>query len=287
MATAKQRAWRAKFARLYGHKRRHNPRRKKRSGGGFGDGHARRPRVHVGGGLMTLAPGSPWKKKIRRVNPILAQYLNPRRRRRKGGHMARRHRRHHRNPPEIAQILHHPGDVLIPPLIAGVSAYSVVTGGNYLMVNFLSTYLPTALPGTVTDVLTKAGVRAAVAWGGDYLVKRSAPHYLGAYRIGAGLGIVASAVMEFLGKTFILGLGDEAQMPGSALAGVAGAGAYLRQPLRGLAGGRAALGDAVDGTGAYMDSQVRLRGVGGLRLGSMQGNRSFNQLYGTGGPWGG
>lgn len=176
------------------------------------------------------------------------------------GHRRGRRRRYGRNPPEFSEILSHPTDVIVPGLVATGAAIGVVTIGNYVQQQFLSS-MAGSFTGS-TGILMRAAVRGGVAYAGDFLVKGSP--YQGAYRTGVVVGIVGSAVLDFLGKSFTLGLGDTAQTPQSIL-GLAGAGAYVN--TRGMRG-----------MDAY--TRARLNGLGGVNRGPQAA--SMHRLYGGG-----
>jgi hypothetical protein len=207
--------------------------------------------VIVSGGRFLLGDASPFRRRIHSVNPVLATYLNPRRHR-----MARR--RYRRNPPSLDAILTHPTDVLMPGVVATGAMLGVVTVGNYVKQMFLSSF---SLGGPTGDILVTAAVRGAVAWAGDEFLMKGSPHRT-AYRIGAIVGVVGSAALDFMGKSFSLGVGDTMQTPQQLI----GFGAYTRTGFA--------------GTGAY--TRARLGGAPGL---GKVGRRAAGQdLYAVGGP---
>lgn len=215
-----------------------------------------RGRVSVRRRTFTLKRKSKFKKRLRgyRINPVLASYLNPRRGRRRS--MARR--RYRSNPP-FSAVLEHPTAFVMPGLVGAASAIGVVTVGNMIRNQFLSSF---TFGGATGNILITAAVRAGVAYAADEFVMKGT-EYREAFRIGATIGIVGSAILDFMNKSFTLGEGDSAQTP-QTLLGLSGAGGYTR---------------ALAGAGSYS----RLNGTGRAGVGAPRMAQSAtDRIYGQG-----
>lgn len=160
--------------------------------------------------------------------------------------MARR--RYGSNPhvPSFAAALRNPLAVVMPGVVGIGAAVGVVTVGNYIRRSFLSTI---NFGGETGNIVINAVVRGGVAYAGDRFLPLG--QHRGAFRIGAAVGIIGSAVLEFMGTSFVIGAGDSSQTPQSIFSGLSGIGAYQRA----LAGR--------GGVGAYQRSGINLRGVNG------------------------
>jgi hypothetical protein len=204
-----------------------------------------------------------------RINPELALYgLNPHHRRRRRSHHAayRRHRRsayrhhYHHNPGAITALFSRPMAVVVPASVGVLGAVGSVTVGNWVG-SLVAPYLPAGLagtPGSMQAILVKAVLRTGVTIGADRYLPLSPPNKQ-CLRIGAGIAIVGSALLEFMGKQFVLGANDQAQLPGQYL-GLAG---YVPRRL-----------GQVNGLQGYVNK--RLGGyVGGTPV-----DRSHDRLYG-------
>lgn len=214
-------------------------RRRQRMTGGW---HRLQGRVSNKRRTYTLKRRSPFKRRLRgyKVNPYVA--------------FNRRHRRSYRhNPPafSLARVTRDPVGVIVPATVTIGSAVGVVVGGNWLY-----TMVPVNLRPAqrMMGTLAVAVSRGAVAWGADRFLPLG--RYRSEFRIGAGVGIVGSLVLDLLGLSFTLGRGDAFQMPQSFVpAGVLGGGG---DPMLTGAGAYLARRPGVAGTGAYVSS---LRGV--------------------------
>lgn len=259
-----------------------NPRRR-RSRRTRGGGRQRRPRVRVSGRRFILGRRSPFKGKVRFVNPIIrnpiirnpfirevGMYgLNPRRR-----------RRYSRNP-----IIRNPNGAGAPTL-QGVmrDPLGVVTTGFTAMgAAYLTNSIPNMFalfPGT--DLVSKLlrGVVRVVVGGFVYgAVRAIAPRQASAAAAGAAVGSIGATVLDLLNTRLVLGYGDVVQTPGMLFAGV---GTIFGQPAagNGTAGYR--------GVGAYTRPMGRLgaytRPMGGYRgiygSGSMAMMGTGSSIYG-------
>jgi hypothetical protein len=227
------------------------------------------PRKHS----FRLKRRSRFKRRLRgyRINPGLAAYsmMNPRHRRHRG-------RRHARLNPMVGGLMKSVTGVFSPSFImqgggAVVGAVAVITVSN-MAAAYLVPYLPAGTTTGPIGIVVKAAVRGGVAYGLDRFVGPMMGRMRNPARVGMGLAIVGSALLEVLGKSFVLGQGDGAQtvqsfMPGS-LAG------YLtpRMPGMGRTGAYAISPDL----GAY--SRPRLAGVPSGIAGT--GNTAHRKLYG-------
>lgn len=202
-------------------------RRKTRRRKAFGAGSFHRPRVSVSVSERSfrLHPHSPYKGRIRRVNPYLrelglAALSNPRKKRRRS-----MRRRYHRNPNGLMAAVRNP----LPRVIdGGVTAASAI----------LTLAVPNQfLPFAGTDLFSKV-LRAAsrVAWGGLLYTmgKRVMPGQASSIASGAALAAFGSLVLDLMGTTLILGAGDtymtaQQLIPsGLSIPGMSGVGAYRR-----------------------------------------------------------
>lgn len=262
-----------------------NPRkRKKRTRGG---GKQSRPRVRVRGRRFLLGSRSPYKGKVRFVNPIIrnpiirnpfirevGMYgLNPR----------RRHRRHYRGNPSI---IRNPNGGAGAPTLQGVmrNPLGVVTTGFTAMgAAYLTNSIPNMFalfPGT--DLVSKLlrGVVRVVVGGFVYgAVKAIAPRQASAAAAGAAVGSIGATVLDLLNTRLILGYGDVVQTPMMLFAGVGNIFGGAAAPA-GTAGYR--------GVGAYTRPMGRLgaytRPMGGYRgiygSGSMAMMGTGSSIYG-------
>jgi hypothetical protein len=191
-----------------------------------------------------------------RINPALAAYsLNPRRRR-------RGYRRNvYALNPSLGSLTRSVRGVFDINFIkqggAGVlGLVGTITASNMLaqaVLPHLSGMLPAAVTTGYGGIALKAVVRATTAWGLDrFVLGTLGPKLRTPARAGMALAIVGSAVLELMGKTFMLGANDGGQTvhsfvpsglagymrTGSTIAGVAGPrmGAYARPRLAGTAG---------------------------------------------------
>ena len=139
-------------------------------------------------------------------------------------------RRGHRHNADIATMaLRRPMDFATQAGVGMLSAYGVVTVGN-----LIATFVPIQQAGW-TGTFVRAGSRGLAAWGLDQFVgPMVGAGNRAAMRFGAIIGLGGSLLLELIGQSFTLGVGDQFQMPGRIL-GLAGAG-YTRIPLRGAAG---------------------------------------------------
>jgi hypothetical protein len=142
-----------------------------------------------------------------------------------------------------------------------------LTVGN-MALGYLAPYAPAMLQSGYMGVATKAAVRSGVAWALDrYLIGMVTRDHT-AFRVGAAIAIVGSALLEFLGKSLVLGQGDTAQSIQQFVPTALGA--YLPgRNLRGL--------------DAYTRS-LRGVGMGSLNYGgpTQMGNQAHQRLYGYG-----
>lgn len=218
------------------------------------------PRKH----RVTLKRRSPFKRRLRgyRVNPYVAEYLmNPRR-----GHRSGRGRRH--NPAGAGLMKSMTGvfdlRVLQQGAVATFGTLSTLTIGNWVLVQ-LQGYVPVAMQVGIIGTVTKAAVRAGVAWAIDQYVVGLVTRDHTSYRIGAAIGIVGSGMLELMGKTLRIGLGDGtqtiAEFTPAALSGYVRGGptalrSYVRTPQgMGRAGGVGSLSGALGN-----DAHARLYG---------------------------
>lgn len=259
-----------------------NPRKRKRRTRG-GGGRQRRPRVRVSGRRFILGRRSPFKGRVRYVNPIIrnpiirnpfirevGMYgLNPRRRRRRYG----------RNP-----IIRNPngggGTVTLQGVMRDPLGI-VTTGFTAMGTAYLTNSIPNMFalfPGT--DLVSKLlrGVVRVVVGGFVYgAVKAIAPRQANAAAAGAAVGSIGATVLDLLNTRLILGYGDVVQTPGMLFAGV---GTIFGGAATGTAGYR--------GVGAYTRPMGRLgaytRPMGGYRgiygPGSMAMMGTGSSIYG-------
>jgi hypothetical protein len=227
------------------------------------------PRKHS----FRLRRRSRFKRRLRgyRINPALAAYaMNPRRRRRS-------HRRNaYRLNPAASGLMKSVTGVFSPAFItqgggAVVGAVAVITVSNMAAV-YLVPYLPAGTTTGIMGTVLKAAVRGAVAYGLDRFGGPILGGMRNPARVGMGLAIVGSALLELLGKSFVLGVGDGAQTPQSFMPGsLAG---YLRPGLPGMGAYARPVG-----VGAY--SRPRLGDTGGVASGMAgTGNTAHRRLYG-------
>lgn len=216
---------------------------------------------------VTLRRRSPFKRRLRgyRVNPGLAEYLmNPRRRHR--GHR-RRHAYRHNPAGGVVQAMTGVFDFrfLKQGAVATAGAVVTLTVANHALI-FLTPYVPGTMQIGMIGTVTKAAVRAGTAYVLDrYVVGKISSDHM-SFRVGAAIAIVGSALLELMGKQFILGLGDGAQTLTSFAP--AGIGSYVEH-----VSSRA-------GTASYVRS---MRGGSGGGIGSLDGigNEAHQRLYGT------
>lgn len=253
-------------------RRRSRKRRVRTRGGG-----QRRPRVRVSGHTFILGRRSPFKGRIRRVNPIIRNPFirevgmyglrNPRRRRRYRG-----------NP-----IIRNPNGTGAPTL-QGVmrNPLGIVTTGFTVMgTAYLTNSIPNMFalfPGT--DMVSKLlrGVVRVVVGGFVYgAVRAIAPRQANAAAAGAAVGSIGATVLDLMNTRLILGYGDVVQTPMMLFAGV---GTMFGGAPVGTAGYR--------GFGAYTRPMGRLgaytRPMGGFRgvygSGSMAMMGTGSSIYG-------
>jgi hypothetical protein len=94
--------------------------------------------------------------------------------------------------------------------VATGGALATITIGN-LALTYVAPMLPLQLQTGYIGVVAKAAVRAATAWALDQYVIGMITRDKGAFRVGAGIGIFGSAILELLGKSLVIGMGDQAQ----------------------------------------------------------------------------
>lgn len=264
-----------------------NPRKRKRSRSRkrrvrTRGGHQRRPRVRVSGRRFILGRRSPFKGKIRFVNPIIRNpiirnpyirevgmygRLNPRRRRRYRG-----------NP-----IIRNPNGAGAPTL-QGVmrNPLGIVTTGFTVMgTAYLTNSIPNMFglfPGV--DMVSKLlrGVVRVVVGGFVYgAVRAIAPRQATAAAAGAAVGSIGATVLDLMNTRLVLGYGDVVQTPMMLFSGV---GTMFGGAPTGTAGYR--------GYGAYTRPMGRLgaytRPMGGFRgvygSGSMAMMGTGSSIYG-------
>jgi len=243
-----------------------NPRRRRRTKGHRAGGAQHRPRVKVSGRRFVLGSRSPYKGKIRYVNPIITNpfirevgmFGNPR----------RHHRRHryHRNP-----IIRNPG------MAAGMMGAIThpMTYINTGVVGSVSAFLTIALPNMLglfpgNDIMSKVlrGVTRGAAAGLVYnLMKSVAPRQANAALVGGMIGAGGGFVFDLLGTRLIIGAGDTTQTPGMLLAGIGNIGNIF------------GTAPAVAGYGAY----TRPMGAYSRPMGVLHG-RGLGGIYGPGSP---
>lgn len=263
-----------------------NPRkRKKRTRGRARAGRQRRPRVRVSGHTFVLGRRSPFKGRIRRVNPIIrnpiirnpfirevGMYgLNPRRRRRYRGNPSIIRNPNGSGAPTLQGVMRNPLGV-------------VTTGFTAMGAAYLTNSIPNMFalfPGT--DLVSKLlrGVVRVVVGGFVYgAVKAIAPRQASAAAAGAAVGSIGATVLDLLNTRLILGYGDVVQTPMMLFAGVGNIfGTGVPAPT-GTAGYR--------GVGAYTRPMGRLgaytRPMGGYRgiygSGSMAMMGTGSSIYG-------
>lgn len=252
-----------------------NPRkRKKKTRGG---GRQRRPRVRVSGRRFLLGSRSPFKGKVRFVNPIIrnpfirevGMYgLNPRRRRRYRGNPSIIRNPNGAGAPTLQGVMRNPLGVVTTGFTAMGAAY--LTNSIPNMFNIF--------PGT--DMVSKLlrGVVRVVVGGFVYgAVKAIAPRQANAAAAGAAVGSIGATVLDLLNTRLILGYGDVVQTPMMLFAGV---GTIFGGAPTGTAGYR--------GVGAYTRPMGRLgaytRPMGGYRgiygSGSMAMMGTGSSIYG-------
>lgn len=260
-----------------------NPRkRKKRTRGRARAGRQRRPRVRVSGSTFVLGRRSPFKGRIRRVNPIIrnpiirnpfirevGMYgLNPRRRRRYRGNPSIIRNPNGSGAPTLQGVMRNPLNV-------------VTTGFTAMGTAYLTNSIPNMFalfPGT--DLVSKLlrGVVRVVVGGFVYgAVRAIAPRQANAAAAGAAIGSIGATVLDLLNTRLILGYGDVVQTPGMLFAGV---GTIFGGTPTGTAGYR--------GVGAYTRPMGRLgaytRPMGGYRgiygSGSMAMMGTGSSIYG-------
>jgi hypothetical protein len=252
-----------------------NPKRKRKTKGKRRGGSIQhRPRVRLSGHTFLLGERSPYKRKFRRVNPIIhnpfirevGMFGNPRR---------RHHRRHHyrHNP-----IIRNPG-------LTGGMMGAFTHPMTYISTGFIGTvsaYLTIALPNMLglfpgTDLMSKVlrGVTRGAAAGLVYsMMKSIAPRQANAALVGGMIGAGGSFIFDFLGTRLIVGAGDTTQTPGMLLAGVGN--------IFGSAPATAGYGAYTRPMGAYTRPMGLLhgRGMGGVYgPGSHQGTVSGANIY--------
>lgn len=174
------------------------------------------------------------KKKHYRRNELgqLLAAWNPRR----GG----RRRRYRMNADIATMALRRPMDFATQAGVGMLSAYGVVTVGN-----LVATFVPIAQTGW-TGTFVRAGSRGLAAWGLDqFLGPMVGAGNRAAMRFGAIIGLGGSLLLELIGQSFTLGVGDQFQMPGR-LIGLTGTGytplrlrgaGYTQMRTRGITGG--------------------------------------------------
>jgi hypothetical protein len=251
-----------------------NPKRRKKTRGG---GRVRRPRVRVSGRRFLLGSRSPFKGKVRFVNPIIrnpfirevGMYgLNPRRRRRYRGNPSIIRNPNGTGAPTLQGVMRNPLGV-------------VSTGFTAMGAAYLTNSIPNMFalfPGT--DLVSKLlrGVVRVVVGGFVYgAVKAIAPRQANAAAAGAAVGSIGATVLDLLNTRLILGYGDVVQTPGMLFAGV---GNIFGGATTGTAGYR--------GVGAYTRPMGRLgaytRPMGGYAgiygSGSMAMMGTGSSIYG-------
>lgn len=230
------------------------------------------PRRH----RFTLKRRSRFKRRMRgyRVNPSLAAYMmgNP------------RHRRGYRGNPASGVLRGATSAFSLPALKMGgfglLGLVGTITVSN-VIANFLVPYLPGMFTQGYAGTATKAAVRGGTAYLIDRFLGGLAGRNRGALLAGAGLAVVGSALLEVMGKTFVLGAGDGIQQVGNFVPGV---------PLVGAGGGTAGVGSyavrRLSGARGYVVNPSTSRaeassGVGGVRGGMAGvGNAAHKRLYG-------
>ena len=262
-----------------------NPRRKRRvrTRGRARASRQRRPRVRVSGHTFILGRRSPFKGRIRRVNPIIRNPIirNPFIREVGMYGMNPRRRRRYRGNPSIIRNPNGSG----APTLQGVmrNPLSVVTTGFTAMgTAYLTNSIPNMFnlfPGV--DLVSKLlrGVVRVVVGGFVYgAVKAIAPKQASAAAAGAAVGSIGATVLDLLNTRLILGYGDVVQTPMMLFAGVGS-----------IFGGAAPAGTAgYHGVGAYTRPMGRLgaytRPMGGYRgiygSGSMAMMGTGSSIYG-------
>lgn len=238
-----------------------NPRkRKKRTRGG---GKVRRPRVRVHGRTFVLGRRSPFKGRVRHVNPLVQSYpglvrLGPSRFTlrnpiirnpiirnpfiREVGMFSNPRRRHRRRSYRRNPIIRNPGASV--PSLRGIMAnpLGMVTTGA---VGVASAYLTNTIPNMFglfagTDLVSKVlrGASRVVVGTFVYGLMRSvSPRNANAAAVGAALGSVGALVLDLANTNLVLGYGDQTRTPMNLIGGlstafsspgVAGYGAYTR-----------------------------------------------------------
>lgn len=258
-----------------------NPRkRRKRTRGG---GKQRRPRVRVSGRRFLLGSRSPFKGKVRFVNPIIrnpiirnpfirevGMYgLNPRRRRRYRGNPSIIRNPNGSGAPTLQGVMRNPLGVVTTGFTAMGAAY--LTNSIPNMFNLF--------PGTdLVSKLLRGTVRVVVGGFVYGMVKSIAPRQANAAAAGAAVGSIGATVLDLLNTRLILGYGDVVQTPMMLFAGVGN-----------IFGGAAPTGTAgYRGVGAYTRPMGRLgaytRPMGGYRgiygSGSMAMMGTGSSIYG-------
>jgi hypothetical protein len=237
----------------------------------------------VSGHTFVLGRRSPFKGRIRRVNPIIrnpiirnpfirevGMYgLNPRRRRRYRGNPSIIRNPNGSGAPTLQGVMRNPLGV-------------VTTGFTAMGAAYLTNSIPNMFalfPGT--DLVSKLlrGVVRVVVGGFVYgAVKAIAPRQANAAAAGAAVGSIGATVLDLLNTRLILGYGDVVQTPMMLFAGVGNI--FGTAAPAGTAGYR--------GVGAYTRPMGRLgaytRPMGGYRgiygSGSMAMMGTGSSIYG-------
>lgn len=250
-----------------------NPKRRKRKKGG--GGRVRRPRVRVSGRRFVLGRRSPFKGKIRFVNPIIRNPIirNPFIREvGMYGVNPRRRRRSYRNP----SIIRNPNGGGAPTL-QGVmrNPLAIVTSGfTAVGAAYMTNSIPNMFglfPGT--DMVSKLlrGVVRIVVGGFVYgAVRAIAPRQAQSAAVGAAIGSIGATVLDLLNTRLVLGYGDVVQTPGMLFAGVGN-----------IFGATTATGAYTRPMGAYTRPMGAMRGYRGVYgSGSMAMMGTGGSIYG-------
>lgn len=206
-----------------------------------------------------------------RINPYVAEYLmNPRRRRHGRG------RHHYRSNPASGVLRAVQGTFDMRSIQSGAvatgGALLTITVGN-LALSYIAPYAPASLQTGYFGIAAKAAVRSGIAFLLDmYLVGKITSDRT-AFRIGAGIGIFGSALLEALGRSLIIGQGDASQTIQSFVpVSIPGLTSYSR-------GGGLTRGTSVN---AYSRGGRVSMGALNVGNGTMLGNEAHQRLYGYG-----
>lgn len=156
--------------------------------------------------------------------------------------------------------------------VATGGALLTITVGN-LALSYIAPYAPASIQTGYLGIAAKAAVRSGVAWALDKYVIGMISRDHTAFRVGAGIGIFGSALLEVLGRSLIIGQGDASQSLASfSPVSLTGVGVYTRG------------GNLTRGTNVSSYVRGGRAGVGALNIGSgvQLGNEAHQRLYGYG-----